>query len=63
MSDCKTCKGTGSVMGYGYRSDGKGGLIEYERIMACNDCQTERCLSMEERAEIMKEIRREDDDS
>ena len=41
MSDiCKYCNGTETIMGYGYGSDGKGGIQQYRRPMACQHCNS-----------------------
>lgn len=37
-SVCITCDGTMQIMGYGYGSDGKDGIQQYNRIMVCPDC-------------------------
>ena len=38
MDECKVCNGSKEVMGYGYGSDGKGGIQQYMRIMGCQAC-------------------------
>ncbi len=36
--NCSECGGSGSVMGFGYGSDGGGGVRQCPKVMACQSC-------------------------
>lgn len=38
---CKKCNGSEMIIGYGYRSDSKGNILQYERPMSC-ECSVKR---------------------